>query len=111
MYKRDSFDYECYGNSYSGPYGNTLWDIRLIYAFLLLIVIVLQFGRKPGCNPEDMRSSCNRCGCCCEEFCCNESYNTQPHSNQLIDNSVLFIIVFFMLVLCSGCFYSSWETW
>lgn len=67
------------------------------YALLILIVIVLQFGRE--------RNKCitpKVSGECCESTTAVSNF---PCDNQLIDNSVLFIIIVFLLVLCGGCFF------
>jgi hypothetical protein len=80
-----------------GGGGYASWGIRWIYALLILIVIVLQFGRR--------RRDCNVVTNACEDGVvtvdkdCNES---------LIDNSVLFIIVVFLLILCAGCWWGGY---
>ena len=68
--------------------------IRWIYALLILIVIVLQFGagRKEECADRTD-------GCCGGEG----TVTGRKKENQLIDNSVLFIIIVFLLTLCAGC--------
>jgi hypothetical protein len=77
-----------------GGYGGMSF-IRWIYALLILIVIVLQFGR----NKQPAAIFSNQC--------CEDEVKTTTGSgffnNQLIDNSVLFIIVVFLLILCTGC--------
>ncbi len=76
----------------SGNYGGS--GIRWIYALLVLIVIVLQFGRKD----RPAIATTNACG--------DETVVATGKGffdNELIDNSVLFIIVVFLLILCAGC--------
>lgn len=72
--------------------------IRWIYALLILIVIVLQFGRKEF--PIAPIVNRNECG----EVTTGVGGLGFLHNNQMIDNSVLFIIVVFLLILCAGCF-------
>ena len=72
--------------------------IRWIYALLILIVIVLQFGRNNERFPRVNKSGC------CDGDNVDGYLDNRPFNNQLIDNSVLFIIVVFLLILCAGCF-------
>lgn len=76
-----------------GTYGG--WGIRWIYALLVLIVIVLQFGRTSKPNVV----ATNPCG----DGVVATTGCDGLFSGQLIDNSVLFIIVVFLLILCAGC--------
>lgn len=79
------------------------WGIRWIYALLLLIVIVLQFGKNPNLY-QNTDYMCNECqGCECYQREDSSLYNNTSGSYQLIDNSVLFIIVVFLLAFCGGC--------
>jgi hypothetical protein len=83
--------------------GFASWGIRWIYALLLLIVIVLQFGRKQNLEnrSKPKYSECRGC-----EFYHPEDTGTYDQdSSQLIDNSILFIIVVFLLLLCGGCWW------
>jgi hypothetical protein len=87
-----------YGGGGGYAAGGGGWGIRWIYALLILIVIVLQFGRV------------NRCGNVQRGACEEEGTVTNKCGlldNGLIDNSVLFIIVVFLLVLCAGCWWGS----
>lgn len=90
------------------PCRNAVLDTRLIYALILLIVITLQFGRNPDYSRKSSDCRCRKC-CCCfeEEYDLNSEYRNAPYNNQLIDNSVLFIIVIFLLIFCGGCNFSS----
>ena len=84
----------CGASNYGG------WGIRWIYALLVLIVIVLQFARR------DTPFVAATTGC-------DGVVTTAPTTGllgaggfadgQLIDRSVLFIIVVFLLILCAGC--------
>lgn len=87
------------GGEDSGSYSSC--GIRWIYVMLLLIVIVLQFGRNNNAYTES-RMPYDECEYC--EFNTSRRTNnfSRPGENQLIDNSVLFIIVVFLLVLCGG---------
>lgn len=83
--------------------GFASWGIRWIYALLLLIVIVLQFGRNPNL---EYRSRPNYSECMgCEFYHPEETGMYDQGRGQLIDNSVLFIIVVFLLILCGGCWW------
>lgn len=84
----------------SGSY--SALGIRWIYAMLLVIVIVLQFGKRDYVY-TDNRKHYEECEYC--EFNTSRGDHTYSGSgeNQLIDNSVLFIIVVFLLILCGGC--------
>ncbi|KPU45476.1 hypothetical protein OXPF_07090 [Oxobacter pfennigii] len=80
------------GGGYSmGGYGGT--GIRWFYALLILIVIVLQFGRR-----KKVESGLEKDGC--EGFAVADKGD-----DQIIDSSILFIIVVFLLVLCAGCWF------
>lgn len=90
-----------YGAGYGGAgYGITssgAAGLKWFYALLLLIVIVLQFGkrqfpvqiRKDSCDDGAAYGACGLDGL---------------FKTDAIDNSVLFIIVVFLLILCGGCF-------
>ncbi|MDI6619540.1 MAG: hypothetical protein QME45_12870 [Clostridiales bacterium] len=86
---------------YGGYGGGTNWGVRWIYALLILIVIVLQFGRnsKPVSTAQTGVNPCDSCENLTEGTDCM----TDRQNFQLIDNSVLFIIIVFLLVLCGGC--------
>jgi len=93
------------GLSYGGGYGMGGYGsgascggggIRWIYALLVLIVIVLQFGRT---NRNRVVTS----GPCGEDGIVATTGVDGLFDGQLIDNSVLFIIVVFLLILCAGC--------
>lgn len=83
--------YGAYGAFDGYPAGCGCGCNSSIYVLLILILIVLQFGH------EDRRESVFDelaldgivCGTSCE--------------SEKIDNSVLFIIVIFLLFICSGC--------
>lgn len=64
-----------------GGYGYNSW----IYSLLILILIVLQFGTN---HRED-------------ELATDGAILGTSHKHQEIDNSVLFIIVVFLLIACS----------
>lgn len=86
-----------YGMGYSGVQGGEAWGIRWIYALLVLIVIILQFGRNQcPCNVP-VNSPCGE-----DKAVSGGGF---LRDNQSIDNSVLFIIVVFLLVLCAGCWW------
>lgn len=96
MYGHSGYGMQGYGGGQGGSscgsdYGG--WGIRWIYALLILIVVVLQFSKK---NVPAVAAT-THCGCetVAVANCASD--------NQLIDNSVLFIIVVFLLILCSGC--------
>ncbi|KPU45477.1 hypothetical protein OXPF_07100 [Oxobacter pfennigii] len=74
-----------YGECNTGDFG-----IKWFYALLILIVIVLQFGRKEKGVAK--------------KGCDSETSSVLVGDDQHIDNSVLFIIVVFLLILCAGCF-------
>jgi len=76
------------GDNYGG------WGIRWIYALLILIVIVLQFGRNDKHDNAVVASACGDTVA---------AGRKGSFDDQLIDNSVLFIIVVFLLILCAGC--------
>jgi hypothetical protein len=96
------------GYGYGGGYGAAGYGVgggsgynfnRWIYALLILIVIVLQFGRN--------RNKCeNNLTGVCEDGNLGISGSTCK-DGQLIDNSVLFIIIVFLLIICAGCWGSS----
>lgn len=92
-----------YGAGYGGGGYGATWGIRWIFALLILIVIVLQFGRR-----NEPVYPVQESGCCeTDGTVTTGSYGANyPYGFQAIDNSVLFIIVLFLLVLCGGCF--SW---
>lgn len=87
--------------------------IRLIYALLILIVIVLQFGRRPfpyqggynvgGCSETAATSDDETAAAAFGGFGYPGLGTGFPFNNESIDRSVLFIIVVFLLVLCTGC--------
>lgn len=72
---------------------------KLIYALALLVLIVLQFGKPQTAFISKIPEYCEDCPD--KNKCFPGLY--KPGSSQLIDNSVLFIIVFFLLIACSGC--------
>jgi hypothetical protein len=90
--------YGGYGTGYTG------WGIRWIYALLILIVIVLQFGRNLNTFVPTQVSGCPEGTT--EVGTTGFGAFGFPFNRQLIDNSVLFIIVVFLLVLCAGCWWS-----
>lgn len=92
-----------YGGAGIGGTAQAGMGIRWIYALLILIVIVLQFGRKE--IPFDNFRTPS--GCCGDGEIAVASIGGYDgfRSNQLIDNSVLFIIVVFLLILCAGCWW------
>ena len=89
--------YGAYGYGYAGGGGcagggfNTF--NRWIYALLILIVIVLQFGRRR--EKEQVSNALIACD--------DGVVSTRGEREQEIDNSVLFIIIVFLLVICAGC--------
>lgn len=84
------------GGAGAGGFSGVKW----IYALLILIVIVLQFGRRQKtCENFGVTSACDD-GIATTGTGCGGLLG----NNQLIDNSVLFIIVVFLLILCAGCF-------
>ena len=92
---------EAYGGGYGvGSCGGYGFGIRWIYALLILIVIVLQFGRR------NRRCCENNALATCEDgaVATNGLFNNCDNDCQAIDNSVLFIIVVFLLIICAGCF-------
>lgn len=91
-----------YGAGYGvGAYGAS-WGIRWIYALLILIVIVLQFGRRNECVSKLKTGD----GCCDDGAVIDGSSGFLGFGREgLIDNSVLFIIVVFLLILCAGCWW------
>lgn len=78
--------YGGFGGGYGGGYGGCCYN-SWIYALLILILIVLQFG-------TDHRR---------DELAIDGVVLGSSHERQEIDNSVLFIIVVFLLIICSGC--------
>lgn len=115
----------CYPNMYGmgGGYGSSgggygaYWGIKWIYALLILIVVVLEFGRKPypyqgynadGCNETAADGSDETAIAAFGGFGYPGYGIGYPFTNQLIDNSVLFIIVVFLLILCTGCFWGGY---
>lgn len=84
------------GGCGAGGFGGA-WGIRWIYALLILIVIVLQFGRK---NFPFVQKATNAC-----ESECTTTSGFGFDGFESIDRSVLFIIVVFLLILCAGCFW------
>ena len=64
----------------------------------MLIVIVLQFGRNFRPVLHKPISACEGDGAVVDG-----TVDGFGFPNQLIDNSVLFIIVVFLLILCAGC--------
>lgn len=84
-----------YGGGYAAGYGFGGWGIRWIYALLVLIVIVLQFGRNFDKFGVVQRGPCDDDG--------SVTRKDGFFDRGLIDNSVLFIIVVFLLILCAGC--------
>lgn len=99
-----------YGGGAGAGCGGGGMGIRWIYALLILIVIVLQFGRKEKCDVRRVNT------CCGDEMAADRDDEIAvaavspgfgglfSSNNQAIDNSVLFIIVVFLLILCAGCF-------
>ena len=87
-----------YGGYGCGGYGYGS-GVRWIYALLILIVIVLQFGKRElPCNIAKTD------GCFDGTIGCDGQVATGACRNfQSIDNSVLFIIIVFLLAICGGC--------
>lgn len=80
-----------YGGGYAYGAGGCGYGFnRWIYALLILIVIVLQFGR-------------NRFKTNFVDGCEDGVLEKGENNGQLIDNSVLFIIIVFLLIICAGC--------
>lgn len=77
--------------------------IRWIYALLILIVIVLQFGRRFKDQAAIVRDPCCDGSAESTTACGRSGGFLGLGDHQLIDNSVLFIIVVFLLILCAGC--------
>lgn len=73
--------------------------IKWFYALLLLIVIVLQFGKKD--LPVTTRKGCGDDGTCDGA---PVAFDGSLFNRDRIDSSVLFIIIVFLLILCGGCF-------
>ena len=92
-----------YGAVGTGYGGCGSGGIRWIYALLILIVIVLQFGRKD----EHALGFKSADGCCEDGTAVSKVGGGFLGGNGLIDNSVLFIIVVFLLVICAGCWFGS----
>lgn len=90
----------------AGGYG-TNYGIRWLFALLILIVIVLQFGRNERPNTVIKGSDC------CDEddssIIAGTGTCTNQQNCQAIDNSVLFVIVVFLLALCGGCWGSGYS--
>lgn len=98
------------GGAYMGGYGGggcgygSAMGIKWIYALLILIVIVLQFGRKNlPCAPIAKSNAC-------ESECGTANFLGCDGNFESIDRSVLFIIVVFLLILCAGCFWGGAGT-
>lgn len=88
-----------YGAGGYGGYGAT-GGVSWIYALLILIVIVLQFGRKE-------RTAVIQKSDCCDGIeggiVAGTGIENDCRDFQAIDNSVIFIIVVFLLAICGGC--------
>jgi len=100
MYSYGGYGMPGYGaGGYSGSCGSGYagWGIRWIYALLVLIVIVLQFARKP----VPAIATTNACGD--DGVTTTGAIGNGFFDGELIDRSVLFIIVVFLLILCTGC--------
>lgn len=91
--------YGGYGTG-AGYYGG--WNIRWVYALLVLIVIVLQFGR----NKKDRALITGPC-----DDVSIAAGSGKGFDEGLIDNSVLFIIVVFLLILCAGCWTGGYSNY
>jgi Predicted membrane protein len=88
-----------YGGYGAGGYGGGFAFNKWIYALLILIVIVLQFGRNRECTCEN-----NSLVGCEETAVCKSSGVLGLGGNEgVIDNSILFIIIVFLLAICGGC--------
>jgi len=73
---------------------------KLIFALILLILIVIKFGRTQSSHTIKLPEHCYDCPD--RSTCFTDFGASQDH--QLIDNNLLFIIVFFLLIICSGSF-------
>lgn len=88
-----------YGGGYSpagyGGYGGTS-GFGWLFALLILILISLQFGRdnKRCVESKTLASACNTS--------CNNVVLGTERGNCNIDNSILFIIIIFLLLLFAG---------
>jgi hypothetical protein len=109
-----------YGGFQGGSNYGGMGSIRWIYALLILIVIVLQFGRR---EVPFVPRTINQCG---NEVAATKDGNDEiaiaaigggygglgfggyPYNFESIDRSVLFIIVVFLLILCGGCFWGGY---
>lgn len=89
----------------AGGYGAS-WGIRWIYALLILIVIVLQFGRNRFPSNVKTTTACGDDGAVCGDGFGTAGAFTGNFGE--IDNSVLFIIIIFLLVLCGGCWFGGY---
>lgn len=90
--------YGAYGVQGADTCGGGVGFSKWIYALLILIVIVLQFGRRKH-EPTLIGT-----GACGEGATTVWSGNNTVGDRQEIDNSILFIIIVFLLILCAGCF-------
>lgn len=93
------------GGGYGGGLGHAKGfgggPLAWFYALLVLIVIVLQFGRRF----ESDRVVADKC-CDGGTTACTTGFDGFfGKRDGLIDNSVLFIIVVFLLILCAGCWW------
>lgn len=110
--RKDNCCYPMYGFSggmgtfRGGETGMAGGGIKWIYALLILIVIVLQFGRNNNRNIQQL--NCDDDGVIQSSGC--RGLSGKCNQGQLIDNSVLFIIVVFLLILCAGCFGGEGKT-
>jgi hypothetical protein len=91
-----------------------MWNIRWIYALLVLIVIVLEFGRREfpfvptttnPCGSEVAAAKDDEIAIAAVGGYGGLGFGGYPYNNETIDRSVLFIIVVFLLVLCAGCWW------
>lgn len=88
-----------YGGAGCGGYGG--WGIRWIYALLILIVVVLQFGRREVplvAKTTDCDDGVVAAAPVGGFFGADKFFG-----GEFIDRSVLFIIVVFLLIICAGC--------
>ena len=92
------YEYGGSGVEGAGANGGGVASSKWIYALLILIVIVLQFGRKKR-EPTLIGT-----GACGDGATTIWSGNNTSSDHQEIDNSILFIIIVFLLILCAGCF-------
>lgn len=87
-----------YGMGGYGGYGGDCGygvGLKWFYALLILIVIVLQFSRRNCNNVVRNTELCDGEGTV--ETCAVKG------DHELIDRSILFIIVIFLLIICAGC--------